>query len=86
MDFSTTAEPLSTDEAMNLGTKLLGEALVYGISASFLLYEYNRSLQKERIKEEKRKNEIRKLQKEIQEYGLITEDLKRQMLELQVKI
>ncbi|CAG2193785.1 OPA3 [Mytilus edulis] len=85
MDFSTPAEPLSTDEAMNLGTKLLGEALVYGVSASFLLYEYNRSLKKERTKEEKRKNEIGKLQKEIQEHGLITEDLKRQMLELQVK-
>ncbi|XP_052105933.1 putative OPA3-like protein CG43998 [Mytilus californianus] len=81
----TPVEPLSTDEAMNLGTKLLGEALVYGVSASFLLYEYNRSLKNERIKAEKRKCEIEKLQKELHEHGLITEDLKGQMFKLQVK-
>ncbi|XP_071162799.1 optic atrophy 3 protein homolog [Mytilus edulis] len=79
----TPIEPLSTDEAMNLGTTLLGEFLVYGVSILFLSYEYNRSLKNEKLKEEKRKDEIGKLQKEVHEYGLITEDLKGQMFKLQ---
>lgn len=63
MEFSTPAEPLSTDEAMNLGTKLLGEALLYGVSASFLLYEYNRSLKKWKDQERREKVWNRKTSK-----------------------
>lgn len=34
---------LSTDDAFTKGTKILGETLVYVISASILLYEYHKS-------------------------------------------
>ncbi|XP_052105932.1 uncharacterized protein LOC127738649 [Mytilus californianus] len=64
---------LSEDEAFAVGTKLLGETLAYAISASFLLYEYNRSLKREQHKEEKRKDEIETLQSQIHEYGTRTE-------------
>lgn len=57
---------------MNFGTKLLKEPLVFGISASFLLYEYFR-YKSEQIQDEKRKTEIAKLQKTIHECGLVTE-------------
>lgn len=57
---------------MNFGTKLLKEPLVFGISASFLLYEYFR-YKSEQTHDEKRKTEIAKLQKTIHECGLVTE-------------
>ncbi|XP_052103511.1 putative OPA3-like protein CG43998 [Mytilus californianus] len=85
----TRVEPLSTDEAMNLGTKLLGEVLVYGVSASFLLYEYHKSSPKEKIKEENRQNEKIELQGKIQEYWEITEteieNLRSKIFELEAK-
>ncbi|XP_063425622.1 uncharacterized protein LOC134709385 [Mytilus trossulus] len=89
VDTQTQAEPLSTDEAMNLGSKLLGEVLVYGVSASFLLYEYHKSSRKEKIKAKNRQNEKAELQGKIQEYWDVTEAeialLKRKIFELEVK-
>lgn len=83
-------KPLSDDEADHLGTRLLGEILVYGISAGLLLYEYNRSSRNEQIKEEKRKFEIATLQRKIHDYGIVTEqqatdikELRRQMFQLE---
>ncbi|VDI47328.1 Hypothetical predicted protein [Mytilus galloprovincialis] len=85
-------KPLSEDEAINLGTRLLGETLVYGVSASILLYEYNRSSRNDQIKEERRKFEIATLQRKIYEYGMTTEqqeteikELKRKMFDLEDK-
>lgn len=60
---------LSEDEALNVGTKILGESLVYGISASFLLYEYNKS----HIKDKERMHNIEQLQNNIDENKKITE-------------
>ncbi|XP_071160560.1 optic atrophy 3 protein homolog [Mytilus edulis] len=89
VDTQTRVEPLSTDEAMNLGSKLLGEVLVYGVSASFLLYEYHKSSRKEKIKAENRQNENVELQGKIQEYWEITEaeieQLRRKIFELEAK-
>ncbi|XP_052105927.1 uncharacterized protein LOC127738644 isoform X1 [Mytilus californianus] len=83
-------KPLSDDEADRLGTRLLGETLVYGISAGLLLYEYNRSSRNDQIKEEKRKFEIATLQRKIHDYGIVTEqqateikELRRQMFQLE---
>lgn len=74
---------------MNFGTKLLKEPLVFGISVSFLLYEYFR-YKSEQIQDEKRKTEIATLQKTIHECGLVTEQneveiksLKRKMIQFE---
>ncbi|CAG2240830.1 OPA3 [Mytilus edulis] len=85
-------KPLSEDEALNLGTRLLGETLVYGVSAGILFFEYNRSSKNDQIKEERRKFEIATLQKKIYDYGMTTEqqeteikELKRKMFDLEDK-
>lgn len=74
---------------MNFGTKLLKEPLVFGISVSFLLYEYIR-YKSEQIQDEKRKTEKAKLQRIIHEYGIITgqneveiKSLRRKMFEFE---
>lgn len=79
-------KPLSEDEAVNLGTKLVGETFVYGVSASLLLYEYNRSSNNEQIKEEKRRYDIATLQRKINEYGMITERQEAEIKEMQRKL
>ncbi|XP_063427935.1 putative OPA3-like protein CG43998 [Mytilus trossulus] len=85
-------KPLSEDEAINLGTRLLGETLVYGVSAGILFFEYNRSSKNDQIKEENRKFEITTLQRKIHDYGMTTEqqeteikELKRKMFDLEEK-
>ncbi|XP_052105925.1 optic atrophy 3 protein homolog [Mytilus californianus] len=79
-------KPLSEDEALNLGTRLLGETLVYGISAGLLLAEYNRSSKNDQIKEEKRKFEIATLQRKIHDYGIVTEQQATEIKELRRKM
>lgn len=76
---------------MNFRTILLKEPIVFGISVSVMLYEYNR-FKSEQIKDEKRKTEIAKLQTIIHDYGIITEQneveiksLRRTMFELEDK-
>lgn len=60
---------VSEDEALNIGTKILGETLVYGISATFLLYEYTKS----QIKENARTKEMAQLKQEIRLLKMNTE-------------
>ncbi|XP_063425624.1 optic atrophy 3 protein homolog [Mytilus trossulus] len=80
---------LSEDEARNLGTKLVGETLVYGISASFLLFEYRRSLKNDKIKERRRKDEIAEILRKIHDNEMMTEvkikELKKQISTLEDK-
>lgn len=56
-------KPLSDEEAYDLGTKIIGETLVYGISAVLLLAEYRRFSKNDQIKDEKRNFEITTLQR-----------------------
>ena len=88
----TKVKPLTEDDAVNLGSKLIGETLVYGISVSILMYEYNRSSNNEQIKEEKLKYKIATLERKISDYGMITErqeteikEVRRKMFELEDK-
>lgn len=71
---------------MNVGTKIIGETLVYSISASFLLYEYSKS----QIKENDRMYKIEQLQKTIYVNEKKTEAeieyMKREIVSLKKKI
>lgn len=78
-------KPLSDDRAIDLGTRLLGEIIVYGISAGLLLYEYNRQTMNNQIKEEHIKFQIAILVDKIESYQRITEKLIKQMFELEDK-
>lgn len=50
--------PLEEKEAIQKGSDLLGEAIVFGVSAGVVVWEYNRSNEKAKAKEEKRLLEI----------------------------
>ena len=50
--------PLEEKEAIQKGADLLGEAIVFGVSVGVVVWEYNRSNEKAKAKEEKRLLEI----------------------------
>lgn len=78
-------KPLSEDRAIDLGARLLGELIVYGISAGLLLYEYNRQTMNDQIKEEHIKFQIAILADKIKAYQCIIEKLIKQTFELEDK-
>ncbi|XP_052105926.1 uncharacterized protein LOC127738643 [Mytilus californianus] len=77
---------LSDEQAYDLGTKIVGETLVYAISAGLLLAEYRRSSKTDQIKEEKRNVDIATLQRKTHEHGMTTEEQDTQIKELKRKI
>ena len=61
--------PLSKEDAMTRGADLVGEAFLFGVGGGLVIWEYNKSKEKELQKEESRHNEIiqesERLQKQL---------------------
>jgi hypothetical protein len=66
-------EPLSETVAIELGSNLLGEGIIFCIAASLLLFEYNRQVRKEKAKEDTRLKEQEVLNNAINDLVLISE-------------
>jgi len=64
--------PLEENEAITRGADLLGEAIVFGVSVSVVVWEYNRSNEKAKAKEEKRLLEIEAENDEMDEMLLLS--------------
>ncbi|XP_019874838.1 putative OPA3-like protein CG13603 isoform X1 [Aethina tumida] len=78
--------------AIELGSNLLGEGIIFIIAAGIVLYEYNRSANKEEAKESAKRAEIQALNNAIRDLFLQTEEqgahireLTRKMGELETK-
>ena len=76
--------PLEENEAITRGADLLGEAIVFGVSVSVVVWEYNRSNEKAKAKEEKRLLEIEAENDEMDE-KLHALDVRIEALEKAVK-
>mmetsp|Transcript_2362 Transcript_2362/g.5353 ORF Transcript_2362/g.5353 Transcript_2362/m.5353 type:complete len:284 (+) Transcript_2362:98-949(+) len=76
--------PLEENEAITRGADLLGEAIVFGVSVSVVVWEYNRSNEKAKAKEEKRLLEIEAENDEMDEM-LHALDVRIEALEKAVK-
>ncbi len=46
-------QPLDADKALSQGADLIGEAFIFGVGGAIVVWEYNKSKEKERHKEEK---------------------------------
>jgi len=75
---------LEENEAITRGADLLGEAIVFGVSVSVVVWEYNRSNEKAKAKEEKRLLEIEAENDEMDE-KLHALDVRIEALEKAVK-
>uniref|UniRef100_A0A6U0KJX9 OPA3-like protein n=1 Tax=Minutocellus polymorphus TaxID=265543 RepID=A0A6U0KJX9_9STRA len=76
--------PLEENEAITKGADLLGEAIVFGVSVGVVVWEYNRSNEKAKAKEEKRLLEIEAENDEMDEM-LHALDVRIEALEKAVK-
>ena len=56
-------QPLKEDRAVELGSEILGEMFLYTVAASYIVYEYWRSVKREQKKEEDQSNQILVLEK-----------------------
>lgn len=66
-------KPLSETMAIELGSNLLGEGIIFVVAAALLLLEYNRQVRKEQAKEEVRLQEQEDLTNSIRDLDLMTE-------------
>jgi len=66
-------KPLSETMAIELGSNLLGEGIIFIVAAALLLLEYNRQVRKEEAKEEVRLQEQEDLTNTIRDLDLMTE-------------
>lgn len=76
--------PLEEKEAIQKGADLLGETIVFGVSVGVVVWEYNRSNEKAKAKEEKRLLEIEAENDDMEE-KLHSLDLRIEALEKVVK-
>ena len=57
----THTQPLKKEKAVEVGAEIIGEAFIYTVAASFVLFEYWRSGQKEASMEAKQDRDINAL-------------------------
>lgn len=61
----THIKPLKEDKAVEMGAEFLGEAFIYSVAASFLMFEYWRSSRKEALLEAEQDRDIDVLQEKL---------------------
>lgn len=66
-------KPLSETMAIDLGSNLLGEGIIFFVGAVLLLFEYNRQVRKEQAKEEVRLQEQEDLYNTLRNLDLTSE-------------
>ena len=58
-------QPLTEEKAVEMGSELLGELLLFSIGVGYISYEYSRSVQKGKHKEDSQDNLIAKLNDKV---------------------
>ncbi|XP_025419134.1 putative OPA3-like protein CG13603, partial [Sipha flava] len=66
-------KPLSETMAIELGSNLLGEGIIFFVAAVLLLFEYNRQVRKEQAKEDARLQDQEDLSNAIRNLDLMSE-------------
>lgn len=79
----TEIQPLKEEKAVELGAEILGEAFLYGIAASVILYEYYRSVKKEEKRDEDQDRSIQKLQEELTRLGSEMKQVEQRLLTIE---
>lgn len=56
---------LNDEKAAEIGSEMLGEAFLYGVAASYIMYEYAKSVSKGNKKDETTSDSIAELQEQV---------------------
>lgn len=69
-------QPLAEEKAVEMGSELLGELLLFSIGVGYISYEYFKSVQKGKDKEDSQDNLIAKLNDKVNEMEAQLKSLK----------
>ena len=72
-------QPLTEEKAVEMGSELLGELILFSVGAGFIGYEYFRSVQKGKDKEDSQDNFIAKLNDRVNEMEMQLKSIKIQL-------
>lgn len=79
----THIKPLEEDKAVEIGAEILGEAFIYGVAASFLIFEYWRSSRNEAQLEAEQDREIDVLQEKLKNVEQMLDTMNCRITQLQ---
>lgn len=82
----TKVPQLNENQAIELGSHILGEALIFGIGASVLVFEFNRDSRKKKEKEAALNNDLNQIIEVIQELYCLSEKQTADVEELKAEI
>lgn len=69
-------QPLREERAVQLGSEIIGEVFLYSVAASFLLYEYYRSVRKDQEREDLQDLKLVKIQERLKTLDKEMNDMK----------
>ena len=75
----THVKPLNPDQAAKIGAEMIGEALVYGVAASAILFEYERGKRKEAMIDKEQDTKISQLVKKLDQLNGEVMDVKKKI-------
>ena len=81
----THVKPLTDERAAELGAEILGDAFVYTVAASAIIFEYSRSRKKEQEAEDTQDVKIAKLNDSIRRLEGEMKDIKKRLSDLDSK-
>ncbi|XP_054758867.2 putative OPA3-like protein CG13603 [Lytechinus pictus] len=71
---ATEVKPLSNEAAVELGAEIISESFLFSVATGTIAFEYWRSSKKEEKHESQQSLDIKKLQSQVQELGLLIEE------------
>ena len=69
-------QPLREERAVQLGSEIIGEVFLYSVAASFLLYEYYRSVRKDQERDDSQDLKLVKIQERLKALDKEMNDMK----------
>ena len=79
----THIKPLKEDKAVEIGAEIIGEAFIYSVAASFLMFEYWRSSRNEALLEAEQDRDIDVLQEKLKNVEEMINTINDKIAELQ---
>ena len=81
----THVKPLTDERAAELGAEIIGDAFVYSVAASLVIFEYYRSRKKEQDAEDTQNSEIGRLSESIKRLESEIKDIRKSVDDLNDK-
>jgi len=79
----TEYKPLKEERAVELGSELIGEVFLYGVAASYIMYEYYKSVKKEQERDDNQDMQLAKLHERLKALDVEMDNVKAKVIALE---